>query len=212
MFQLKIFPFNPLQVNSYLLYEPDGDGIIIDPSCMSEPEFSELGAFIRTNHISLKYILNTHGHFDHLFGVPMVKAAWGPQFLIHRDDELFISRAAVQARSFGFEYDGEVPAPDGYLEDGQLVTAGAINLIVITVPGHSRGGVAFYDSEGGRVFTGDSLFAGGIGRTDLPGGDYDQLITSIREKLLVLPGVTRVFPGHGPSSTIANELQTNPFL
>jgi hydroxyacylglutathione hydrolase len=212
MVLLRIFPFNPLQVNTYLVYERDGEGIIIDPSCMDEPEFSELGAFIRQNNISLKYILNTHGHFDHLFGVPKVKAEWGPLFLIHRDDEMFLRIAAEQARSFGFEYIGDIQAPDGYLGEGMTITAGGISLKVIGSPGHSRGGVAFYEPVQGWLFTGDSLFAGGIGRTDLPGGDYRQLIGSIREKLLVLPQETRIFPGHGPSSTIAIEARTNPFL
>ena len=142
----------------------------------------------------------------------MVKSAWNPLFLIHREDERFIRLAGEQARNFGFEYSSPVPSPDGYIEDGMEITAGGIHLRVITVPGHSRGGVAFYNAADGWVFTGDSLFAGGIGRTDLPGGDYDQLIAAIHDKLLVLPGDTRVFPGHGPSSTIANELQTNPFL
>jgi len=209
---LKVFSFNPLQVNAYLLYEPYGTGILIDPSCMTEPEFDELNDFIGLHHIRLEYQLNTHGHFDHVFGVQKVKEAFHPKHLIHRGDEVFLRQAGIQARSFGFDYSDEVPEPDGYLEDMETISAGTIQLQVIHVPGHSQGCVAFYEAASGWLFSGDTLFAGGIGRTDLPGGNYDQLINSIRNRLLILPADTRVFPGHGPSSTIRKEISDNPFL
>jgi hydroxyacylglutathione hydrolase len=212
MLKLKVFPFNPLQVNAYLLYETDGAGILIDPSCMDRMEFKQLQDFISENRIQLMYQVNTHGHFDHIFGVGMVKSAYQSKFLIHRADEQFIGLAGVQARSFGFGFEEDVPAPDEFLSDSDVITAGSIKIKVIHVPGHSKGGVAFYEATNGWLFSGDSLFAGGIGRTDLPGGDYDELIRSITEKLLVLPPQTIVYPGHGPSSTIERELKSNPFL
>ncbi len=205
MLQLKVFPFNPLQVNSYLIYETGGAGILIDPSCMNQSEFSQLHDFISHSKIRLDYILNTHGHFDHVFGIGMVKAAYGTKFLIHQGDEAYLRLSAEQARSFGFEYVGEVPMPDEYLVDQQIVTAGSIILQVIHVPGHSQGSVAFYEASQGWCFSGDTLFAGGIGRTDLRGGDYNQIMSSIRNKLLTLPSETVVFPGHGPQTTIAVE-------
>lgn len=209
---LKVFPFNPLQVNAYLIYEPNGAGILIDPSCINQSEFKKLQDFISINHIRLEYQLNTHGHFDHVFGVRMVRDAYHPKFLIHQADEVFLSLDGEQARSFGFDFEGDVPVPDGYLIDSDVISTDTIRLLVIYVPGHSQGCVAFYEASESRLFSGDTLFAGGIGRTDLPGGNYDQIITSIREKLLVLPEDTMVYPGHGPSSTIKQERLTNPFL
>lgn len=210
--QLKIFPFNPLQVNTYLIYEQDGPGILIDPSCCDRKEFGQLQDFIELNKIKPEYQLNTHGHFDHLFGAGLVKMAYPTKFLIHEEDKPFLRQASAHAGAFGFSYEGEVPVPDGSLSDGDIITSGSISLQVIHVPGHSRGGVAFYEASKGWLFTGDTLFAGGIGRTDLTGGNYDQLIASIRQKLFTLPEGTAVFPGHGPSSTILNERTDNPYL
>lgn len=210
--QLKVFTFNPLQVNAYLLYETNGGGILIDPSCSSQSEFAVLKKFMESQGISLKYQLNTHGHFDHLFGAGMVNSEYHPRFLIHEADEPFLRLAEHQARSFGFDFIDDVPVPDGFLSESDLVSTGNIHLKVIHVPGHSLGSVAFYEESGGWLFSGDTLFAGGIGRTDLPGGDYDQILSSIRGKLLNLPGETKVFPGHGPATTIRAEMMNNPFL
>lgn len=212
MCQLKIFTFNPLQVNAYLIYEPSGAGILIDPSCMDLSEFEELQGFIELHQIRLAYQLNTHGHFDHVFGVARVRDAYHPKYLIHRGDKDFLHLAGVQARSYGFDYRGEVPMPDGYLNEDDVISAGSISLQVKHVPGHSQGCVAFYEGSEGWLFSGDTLFAGGIGRTDLPGGNYGQLINSIKKKLLILPDETIVFPGHGPETNIKKERLTNPFL
>ncbi|MFA5815345.1 MAG: MBL fold metallo-hydrolase [Bacteroidales bacterium] len=209
---LKVFLFNPLQVNAYLIYEPNGAGILIDPSCIDQSEFKELQDFIGINHIRLEYQLNTHGHFDHVFGVHRVSEAYHPKYLIHQADEVFLRLAGEQARSIGFDYEGDVPAPDGYLNEPDVVSTDTIRLKVIYVPGHTQGCVAFYEESAGWLFSGDTLFAGGIGRTDLPGGNYEQIITSIQKKLLILPDDTKVFPGHGTASTIKHERLTNPFL
>ncbi len=205
MIQLKVFPFNPLQVNACLIYEPNGAGILIDPSCLNKSEFKELKDFISQNNIKLDYQLNTHGHFDHVFGIGMVKTEYSPKFLIHQGDESFLRMAGDQARSFGFEYEGDLPVPDGFLSDKDAISTGEIHLEVIHVPGHSQGSVAFYAREQGWLFSGDTLFAGGIGRTDLHGGNYEQIITSIKTRLLTLPSETLVFPGHGPQTTIGTE-------
>jgi len=210
--QLKVFTFNPLQVNTYLFFEPEGPGILIDASCMNLAEFTALDSYIRNNQIQLEYLLNTHGHFDHVFGVQRVIEAFHPRFFIHQADERLLQMAGIQAGAFGFDFDSGALVPDGYLHDGDKIDAGTIHLEVIHVPGHSPGGIALYEAEMGLLFSGDTLFAGGIGRTDLPGGDYHQLINSIRNRLLVLPAETRVYPGHGIASTIGLEKENNPFL
>jgi hydroxyacylglutathione hydrolase len=212
MSQLKVFTFNPIQVNTYLVYEPGGAGILIDPACASAREFDILEEFIRGNGIRVDYQLNTHGHFDHLFGVARVHGAFLPKFLIHPDDMPLVERAADQARGFGFPFEGMIPAPAEWLDDDRNITAGGLSLKVIATPGHSPGSVCFYEEAEGRLFSGDTLFAGGIGRTDLYGGNYDQLIQNIRTKLLVLPSHTVVYPGHGGSTTIKEERTMNPFL
>ena len=212
MILLKIFTFNLFRVNAYLIYEPDGAGVVIDPSCMDQKEFGELQNFIRLNNIKLGYQLNTHGHFDHLLGVNRVKNAFHAKHLLHALDGAILRIAGEQARSLGFDYHEEVPDPDGFLEDTEVISAGNIHLKVIHVPGHTQGGVAFYEESQGWLFSGDTLFAGAIGRTDLPGGNFDQEIVSIKNRLMVLPDTTQVFPGHGPASTIGEEKLTNPFL
>ena len=212
MVQLKKFIFNPLQVNCWLLYDDDGEGILIDPSCQFQDEIDELRTFIDENKIRLRVMVNTHGHFDHLFGAGRIKELYNPEFLIHPEDERFLEFAGEQAGAFGFRLDRPVPRPDRFLEDGLVIGAGNVKLQVIHVPGHSRGGVALYEKARGWLFTGDTLFAGGIGRTDLPGGDYDQIMASINTRLLVLGDDIRIFPGHGGDSTIGEERQSNPFL
>jgi len=212
MIQLKKFSFNPLQVNLYLLYEDGGSAILIDPSAFDESEFSELEEFVSLHSLTISRIINTHGHFDHVFGAGRLRKAYGAEFMIHQADSGLIASAEFQAAAFGFRLPAAVPAPDFFLEDGSEVVSGNISLRVIHVPGHSPGCVAFHQPENGWLFTGDTLFAGSIGRTDLPGGDYDQIIRSIREKLFVLPEETEVLPGHGPVSTIGREKRSNPFV
>ncbi|MFO7616697.1 MAG: MBL fold metallo-hydrolase [Bacteroidales bacterium] len=212
MIKLKQFVFNPLQVNTWLLHDEGGNGVLIDAAFSTPGEQQLLDDYIRKHRITLRYLLNTHGHFDHLLGTAAAKRAYGPLFLIHRDDLPLLETAAGQAAFFGFTIDGAIPPPDGFLEPGTWLQTGEIRLQVLAVPGHSRGGVAFHETANGWLFTGDSLFAGGIGRTDLPGGDYDTLMASIRSRMLVLDPATEVFPGHGPTSTIGSEILGNPFL
>jgi glyoxylase-like metal-dependent hydrolase (beta-lactamase superfamily II) len=212
MIRLKQFVFNPLQVNTWLLHDEGGDGVLIDAAFCTPREQKMLEDYIQEHRINLRYLLNTHGHFDHLFGAAGAKSTFDPLFLIHRDDLPLLETAAVQASFFGFGINGEIPAPDGFLEPGMWLQAGAIRLQVLSVPGHSRGGVALHEPAMRWLFTGDTLFAGGIGRTDLPGGDYDSLIAGIRDQLLILDPATEVFPGHGPTSTIGAEILGNPFL
>ncbi|MDD3812911.1 MAG: MBL fold metallo-hydrolase [Bacteroidales bacterium] len=212
MIQLKQFVFNPLRVNTWLLYDEDSNGILIDAAFSAHGEQMKLDTFLKDQQINLTYLLNTHGHFDHVMGTAAVKRIYNPQFLIHQDEMKLLETAVSQAAFFGLELSGEVPEPDAYLEHGQWLQAGEIRIQVLAVPGHSPGGVAFWVPQKRWLFTGDTLFAGGIGRTDLPGGSYERLMVSIREQLLVLDPETEVFPGHGPISTIGTEIMSNPFI
>ncbi len=212
MIKLKQFAFNPLQVNLYLLYEEGGSGILIDPSAIDATELDRLDGFIKEHSITLEMVLTTHGHFDHLFGSGPIKDSYHTRFMIHPADAALSKIGSQQASVFGLRFSMPVPEPDGFLEDGQEIRVGSILLRVIHVPGHSPGCVAFYEASQGWLFTGDTLFSGSIGRTDLPGGDFDQIIDSIQSGLFVLPDETLVYPGHGPASSIGKEKRTNPYV
>lgn len=212
MIRLKQFVFNPLQVNAWLVYEERSSAILIDPSFMNPAECSEISDFIGQAGITVEYVITTHGHFDHVFGLGMIGTFTKAPFLIHENDLELMNTAPKVAASFGFVFAGTLPKPDGFLRQGQKITAGSIELEVIHVPGHSQGGVAFYCRSMGWVFSGDTLFPSTIGRTDLHGGNYEQIIRSIKEQLLTLPDETRVFTGHGPSTTIGREKQDNPYV
>ncbi|MCK5349187.1 MAG: MBL fold metallo-hydrolase, partial [Desulfobacula sp.] len=153
--------------------------------------------------------INTHGHFDHVSANKRMKEATGAEIAIHPEDEPMLHELSQSALMFGLSSENSPPA-DILLEDGDEVTFGEITLQVIHTPGHSKGGISLYTK--GHLFSGDTLFSGSIGRTDLPGGDYDTLISNIREKLLIFDEDTIVYTGHGPETTIGNEKRMNPFL
>ncbi len=159
--------------------------------------------------VTIKIIANSHAHLDHILGVRGVQSATGAKFLLHRDDEEIARGAQESARRFGMEAE-PVPDPDLWVDDGTKVEVDGLSLHTLHTPGHTRGSVCYYTDE--RLVSGDTLFAGSIGRTDLPGGDYQQEMTSIVEKLLKLPDDTIVLPGHMQQTTIRNERQMNPFV
>lgn len=211
MISIKIFTFNSFQVNTYLLYDQSKEAVLIDPACDSEEEFTLLKSFIEENELSLQRIINTHGHIDHIAGVQRVVDYFNVPFEIHPDDVSLLKVAPQSAQIFGFELEA-AKMPDGSIEEGKSIEFGNSSLKTLHVPGHSPGSIVFYSEENKFAIVGDVLFSGSIGRTDLPGGDYDTLISGIKSKLLTLPGDTKVFSGHGPSSTIQQEHDTNPFL
>jgi glyoxylase-like metal-dependent hydrolase (beta-lactamase superfamily II) len=205
---IETIPVGPLQVNGYILgCERSNEGIVIDAGGSVDRLLARIGKL----GLTIRYLLDTHGHFDHVGGNRAFLEATGARFLIHEKDAFLLPMAADSARSFGVVAENS-PAPDQYLTDGMTVEFGDQHLVVIHTPGHSPGGCCFYSREAGALFTGDTLFNGSVGRTDLPGGSMEVLVRSIRERLAILPETTRVYPGHGPSSTIAIELFTNPFL
>ncbi len=205
------FYFNDLRTCCYVLYDEDGECAIIDPGCIKQSERDRLVKFIEENHLHPRMIIQTHGHFDHVMGNSFVAAKWHIPTYLASADIPQVRRAASYGSYFGYEF--EQPSEDiRDMKDGDIISVGSIRLKVLASPGHTAGGVLLYDEKDGCVFTGDTLFCGSIGRTDLPGGDYDRLSESIRTKILPLPSDTKVYPGHGPATDIGREKMTNPFL
>jgi len=191
--------------------ETTRESIVIDPG----DEVRELVSFVREEHLVVKHILLTHAHIDHVTGVGFASQTFGVPVYLHRADLFLYERAADQAVMFGLPVP-ELPDVDAFYEEGQVIAFGEYVARPLHTPGHCPGGVCLQvgrKTEAGEdLFVGDTLFAGSIGRTDLPGGDYDTLLTSIRNVLLPLGDTARVYPGHGPMTTIGQERRTNPFL
>ncbi len=203
---IKKLSVGPIMANCFILgCEQTKEAVVIDPGDDADRILMELAKA----ELKVKYLIDTHGHFDHVGANKRMKEVTGATLAIHPDDASMLSQLSRSAASFGLAAENS-PEPDMLLNDGDKVTFGSITLTVIHTPGHSRGGICLYTE--GHLFAGDTLFAGSIGRTDLPGGDYDTLIASIKEKLLHLPDDTTVYTGHGPETTLLNEKQMNPFL
>jgi glyoxylase-like metal-dependent hydrolase (beta-lactamase superfamily II) len=204
--QLARLVVGPLQVNCYIVYdEKTKDAIVIDPG----DDAQDILHLVNGKGLKVKYIINTHAHFDHVGANKLLKEATGAELLIHEGDSGLLGVTANQARIFGMTAPSS-PKPDRFVRHGDVIQAGGIALKVIHTPGHSAGGISL--AGDGVVFTGDALFAGSIGRTDLMGGDLTTLITSIKEHLMTLPDDTVVLSGHGPQTTIGEERRENPFL
>jgi len=198
----------PLGVNCFILgCGESGEGVVIDPG----GDVERILAVTQKLKLAIKYIINTHGHFDHVGGNAAIKQATGAELLIHEADLPYLSRAAASATMYGMSAENS-PTPDRFLTDGLKLSFGRCELEVLHTPGHTPGGCCLNLATVGKVITGDTLFAESIGRTDLTGGSTDTLLASIRTKLLTLPDSTEAFPGHGPSTTIGHERQNNPYL
>ena len=211
MLKIKSFEFSPIQENTYILYNDDNNCIIIDPGCYFDEEKEELIAFIGGRKLKPLLLLNTHCHLDHIFGNKFMLERYNLKTLSSEYDEMNRKDAVQHAKLFGLTMDNS-PEPGGFITDNQIITFGTTELVALHVPGHTSGSLAFYSERNGCVFTGDALFAGSIGRTDLPDGDYDTLINSINNRLFVLPPSTVVYPGHGDETTIEKEMKSNPFF
>lgn len=196
----------PIMANCYIVgCEETRESVVIDPGAEADVLLTTLAS----HKLKVKYLLNTHGHFDHVGANRKMKDATGADLMIHEADAPMLADLNRAAAGFGLSAENS-PNADAYLKENDIIAFGNLSLKVIHTPGHSMGGICLYTP--GYVFVGDTLFAGSIGRTDLPGGNYQVLIDNIKEKLLTLPDDTVVFPGHGPESTIAREKQINPFL
>jgi hydroxyacylglutathione hydrolase len=210
MLKVQSFVFNAFQENTYVLYDETKECVIIDPGCVDREEHDELAAFISAQDLKVKLLLNTHCHVDHVLGNFFVKEKYKTRLLIHAADLPTLKAVKVYAPNYGL-YQYQDSTPDGFLDEGDVVTFGEQSLKVLFVPGHAPGHIAFYDGKSQTLIGGDVLFYNSIGRTDLPGGNFETLIDSIHRKLFTLPDDVKVYPGHGPETTIGFEKRTNPF-
>lgn len=211
--KIKQIPNNPFQENTYVVWdEATMEAAIVDCGALFPQEEERIDAFVNDNQLKIKYIINTHLHLDHCFGNAWAAERYGVLPMAHEDDETLLARMGEQARMFGLPFEVRTEKLGGYLEDGDVLKLGDNEIKVIHTPGHSRGGLCFYIPAAGWLVSGDSLFEGSIGRTDLEGGSYATLIKSITERLLILPEETVVYPGHGAYTTIGEEKKSNPFL
>lgn len=208
--QIQKFTFNPFQENTYVLHTA-GEGILIDPGCSDPNEQRELEQYLDAAGIRLRRVLLTHGHIDHVMGCAWVHKRYGLLPEVHRADLPTLARLEQSAMLFGISCD-PVPAPAEFLEDGQVIRLGDEHLDVLFTPGHAPGHIVFFNPKQRFLIGGDVLFHRSIGRTDLPGGDFDTLAASIREVIYPLGDDVVVYPGHGPETTIGEECKMNPFV
>ena len=211
MITLKNFIFNDYQVNTYLLFDESNECIIIDAACSAEIEKKQLSDFIESKKLNVIAQYDTHCHIDHILGNNFVKEKYHIELGVHEDSQLLLNSASYYADYLGFKLD-KVVEPSVFLKDGDEIKIGKSVLEVLYTPGHAAGSLCFYSKEQSFVLTGDVLFQGSIGRTDLPTGNFQTLINSIKTKLLVLDDKTIVYPGHGPSTSIGFEKKNNQFL
>ena len=211
MLNVKIFIFNPLQENTYLLYNEHKACIIIDPGCYYEEERVAVAAFIKTHELKLALLLNTHCHLDHVFGNKFIHEEYGLNLKIHPKEKDVLEFAPASGLMWNIPFDN-YQGPIEFLEPGKTIELGADRLEILFTPGHSPGSVSFYCKEQNFIIGGDVLFRDSIGRTDLPGGDFDTLAQSIRREYYTKPNETIVFSGHGPQTTVGYEKKNNPFV
>jgi len=200
----KTFYFNEIRVRTYIVWDDTQECLIIDPGCGSENEQQRLMRFIADSKLKPVLTVNTHAHFDHVMGNAFVARTYGVPGALHKADLPLLEITVQQSALFGCIVE-QPPMPAVWLSEEQPVRFGNAQLQVLCTPGHSPGGVCLYSAADKLLFSGDTLFAGGIGRTDLAGGNYDTLLNSITTKLMSLPDDVEVLPGHGPSTTIGNE-------
>ncbi len=211
MISVTSFTFSPIAENTYVLHSADGQAAIIDPGCYTQAERERLAGFVDEHNLEVTMLLQTHCHLDHVFGTKWVAEKWGLLPHMHRNEEQVFKFAPISGQMWGLPFD-PYEGDTIWLNEGDSLALGDGELQVLFAPGHAPGHVCFYNAADGYVVGGDVLFAGSIGRTDLPGGNFDVLIESIKTQLLTLPDDTIVYSGHGPATTVGHERKTNPFL
>ncbi|PID78069.1 MAG: MBL fold metallo-hydrolase [Deltaproteobacteria bacterium] len=205
---LKVMPVGPIMANCFILgCEKTREAVVIDPG----DEDERILMVLAEDQLTVKYIVNTHGHFDHVAANRPMKEATGADILIHEDDSFMLSELSAMGASFGLRVENSPPA-DKFLKEGDIISFGNIDMEILHTPGHSPGSVSIYIKSEKLLFSGDTLFAGSIGRTDLPGGNYKALISNVRNKIFSLDDDVKVYPGHGPETTILAEKRFNPFF
>lgn len=212
MIPIRQFTYSPFQENTYIIIDKTHEALIVDPGCFYPDEQRELLGFIRGQKLKMVGLLNTHAHIDHIFGNALIHEHFGLLPKIHKDEEPMLVMAPAICDAYGIQMPAPSPLPGEYLEDGDELFLGDYRFEVLLTPGHSVASLSFYCSSHGFLISGDVLFKESIGRTDLPGGNYEILLNSVKEKLFTLPQDTIVYPGHGPSTTIGYEKRNNPFF
>jgi glyoxylase-like metal-dependent hydrolase (beta-lactamase superfamily II) len=212
MITIKSFEFNHFSVNTYLLHDETGEAVLIDCGCFRKAEELELSKYITENKLTLKYLLCTHLHLDHVFGNGFINKVYGLKPQAHRADAETLPSPQEQAKLFGIQERIQNVPVGKYIVGNEIITFGNSELQVRLVPGHSPGSLIFYNKKNGFAVTGDVIFNRSIGRTDLWGGNQDVLIAAIKDKILSLPDETILYPGHGPATNVIEESLNNPFL
>lgn len=211
MLTVKSFEFSPIQENTYILYNEFNNAIIIDPGCYFDDEKETLAGFIDKMNLTPKMLLNTHCHLDHVFGNKFVAEKYGLTLRIHEGEQKVLEFAPASGLMYNLPFDNYSGSFD-FIREGDTIKLDADELKALYTPGHSPASLSFYNEKDGFVIGGDVLFRQSIGRTDLPGGDYETLLESIRTQLFTLPDETKVYSGHGPVTTVGFERRNNPFL
>ncbi len=209
--EIASFTFSSWAENTYILYDDSAEACIIDPGCNSPEEQQQLASFIDSKQLKPTVLVNTHCHIDHVLGNKFVSETYNLPLTAHQGEQIVLDNMINVAMMYGTPYE---PSPDIslYLDEGDKLSFGSTNLEVLFTPGHSPASISFFHKETNQLIGGDVLFKGSIGRTDLPGGDYDTLISNIKNKFLPLGDAVRVYSGHGPVTTIGEERKSNPFL
>ncbi len=212
MVQIKKFVFSPFQENTYVLHNSDKDCIIIDPGCYFPEERTELKEFIKRQDLTPSRLLNTHCHLDHVFGNAFVHREWNLEPEYHALEEDNLQRGPMSAQMYGIPGYEASPTAKKLMKEGDQIHFGGETFDVILMPGHAPGHLAYYCENLNMLISGDVIFDGSIGRTDLPGGNHQQLLDTIREKVFTLPEETVIYNGHGSETTVGREKKSNPFF
>ena len=210
--EIKTFVVNPIQVNCYLLWDETDEAVLIDCGAWTPEERTRIKLFVQSQGLTIKHYLNTHLHFDHIFGNAYVEETFGVKAEASDKDWSWAESISERVARFGMRYDEKVPALGNVLKDKDVIVFGNQKIDVISVPGHSPGSLAFHIPKQKALFTGDALFCQSIGRTDFPDSNHMELITAIREKLFTLPDDTVVYPGHSEKTTIGFEKRYNMYV
>ncbi len=209
--RIKVFTFNPFQENTYVVYDETKEAVVIDPGCSTANEEKEIFNFIETEQLVVKHLINTHCHIDHVLGLNFIAAKFKLDAQMHKEDLGILEAVPTYANMFGMSvapFSGKIQ----FIDEGDQIEFGNTVLKVVFTPGHAPGHVIFINEEEKIIFGGDVLFYGSIGRTDLPGGDHDTLIKSIKTKILSLSDDYTVYSGHGQKTNVGFERKNNPFL
>ena len=209
---IKTFPVNPFEMNCYVCYDDiTKDGIIIDPAAYSDSEKEKILDYLDDKEVTIKFILNTHGHLDHILGNKWASEMFHVPLMMHKNDLLLVTNAVQQATMFGITI-SQPPPPDKFIDEGDELIIGNCKLKIIHTPGHSPGGICLTDEEGKNIIVGDCVFKGSIGRVDLWRGNMDELLGSIKNKIFKYGDDYTLYPGHYEPTTIGEEKLYNPFL